>query len=110
MSLCNVVWIAFNLRSQQLVAPDWMNEPCFNITAKIPEGTTREQYYLMFQNMLTERFGVKVHHDRKEVPGIRTHGSKERFRSSTSPIPRPRKVPRLPFLSRPPSAPTASPS
>jgi uncharacterized protein (TIGR03435 family) len=69
MSLYNVVWIAFNLRSQQLVAPDWMNEPRFNITAKIPEGTTREQFYLMFQNMLTERFGLKVHHDRKEVQG-----------------------------------------
>ena len=52
MSLHNIVWIAFNLRSQQLVAPEWMNEPRFNITAKIPEGAPREHYYLMFQSML----------------------------------------------------------
>ncbi|SPE33203.1 conserved exported hypothetical protein [Candidatus Sulfopaludibacter sp. SbA6] len=69
MSLYNIVWIAFNLRSQQLIAPDWMNEPRFDITAKIPEGATREQFYLMFQNMLAERFSLKVHHDRKEVQG-----------------------------------------
>jgi uncharacterized protein (TIGR03435 family) len=69
MSLYNIVWIAFNLRSQQLVAPDWMNEPRFDITAKIPEGATREQFYLMFQNTLAERFGLKVHHDQKEVQG-----------------------------------------
>jgi uncharacterized protein (TIGR03435 family) len=41
MSLSNIVWIAFNLRSQQLAAPAWMNEPRFDITAKIPEGATR---------------------------------------------------------------------
>src|SRR5215510_14986054 len=70
MSLYNIVWIAFNLRAQQLVGPDWMNEPRFDITAKIPEGATREQFYLMFQNMLVERFGLKVHHDQKEVLGF----------------------------------------
>ena len=69
LALHNIVWIAFHLRSQQLVAPDWMNEPRFDITVKIPEGATREQFYLMFQNMLAERFGLKVHHDRKEVQG-----------------------------------------
>lgn len=36
----NIVWIAFNLRSQQLIAPDWMKEPRFDITAKIPEGAS----------------------------------------------------------------------
>jgi uncharacterized protein (TIGR03435 family) len=69
MSLHNIVWIGFNLRSQQLEAPDWMNEPRFDITAKIPEGATREQFYLMFQNMLVERFGLKFHRNQKEVQG-----------------------------------------
>jgi uncharacterized protein (TIGR03435 family) len=69
MSLRNIVWIAFNLGSQQLVAPEWMNEPRFAITMKIPEGVTREQFYHMFQNMLVERFRLKFHRDRKEVHG-----------------------------------------
>jgi uncharacterized protein (TIGR03435 family) len=69
MSLSNIVWIGFNLRSQQLVAPDWMSEPRFDITAKIPEGATREEFYQMFQNMLVERFGLKFHREQKEVQG-----------------------------------------
>jgi uncharacterized protein (TIGR03435 family) len=69
MSLSNIVWIGFNLRSQQLVAPDWMNEPRFDITAKIPEGASREAFYQMFQNMLVERFGLKFHRDQKDVQG-----------------------------------------
>jgi uncharacterized protein (TIGR03435 family) len=69
LTLHNIVWIGFNLRSQQLVAPDWMHEPRFDITAKIPEGTTHEQFYLMFQKMLADRFDLKVHHTQKEVQG-----------------------------------------
>jgi uncharacterized protein (TIGR03435 family) len=69
MSLHNIVWIAFNLRSQQLEAPDWMKEPRFDITAKIPDGATREQFYTMFQDMLAERFGLQVRHRQKEVNG-----------------------------------------
>jgi uncharacterized protein (TIGR03435 family) len=69
MSLHNIVWIAFNLRSNQLIAPEWMNDTRFDVTARIPEGTTREQFYQMFQNLLTERFGLKFHRDQKEVQG-----------------------------------------
>ncbi len=35
MSLHNIVWIAFNIQPEQLVAPDWMKEPRFDITAKV---------------------------------------------------------------------------
>ena len=62
MTLRNIVYIAFNLLSeQQLVGQDWMNEPRFDIAAKVPSGTTREQLYSMLQNMLIERFGLKFH-------------------------------------------------
>jgi len=46
-----------------------MGEPRFIIQAKIPEGTTRDQFYQMLQNMLVERFGLKFHRDEKEVQG-----------------------------------------
>jgi uncharacterized protein (TIGR03435 family) len=101
MSLHNIVWIAFNLRSQQLVAPDWMNEPRFDITAKIPEGANREQFYLMFQNMLAGRFGLKVHHDRKEVQGYELTVAKSgpKFKESGAESPRDA----VPPVSQPPS-------
>jgi uncharacterized protein (TIGR03435 family) len=48
MSLANITWIAFDLRSwPDLVAPEWMNELRFDITAKVPKGTTREQLFQM---------------------------------------------------------------
>ncbi|MGO9255964.1 MAG: TIGR03435 family protein [Bryobacteraceae bacterium] len=38
----------------------------FDITAKIPPGTTKEQFRLMQQNLLAERFKLTVHHEKKE--------------------------------------------
>jgi uncharacterized protein (TIGR03435 family) len=86
MELHNIVWIAFNLRSQQLVAPEWMHEPRFDITVKIPEGVSPEQFYLRFQDMLAERFGLKVHRESKEVQGYELTVAKNgpKFKPSTS--------------------------
>jgi uncharacterized protein (TIGR03435 family) len=112
MSLYNIVWIAFNLRSQQLIAPDWMNEPRFDITAKIPEGTTREQFFLMFQIMLADRFGLKVHHDRKEVQGyeltVAKGGPKLKESASEPPKDAAPPVPQRPVLG-PDGFPVATP-
>jgi uncharacterized protein (TIGR03435 family) len=69
MSLSNIVSIAFDLRAQQLHAPDWMSDERFDITAKVPEGATRDQFHPMLQSMLVERFGLKFHHEPKEVQG-----------------------------------------
>jgi uncharacterized protein (TIGR03435 family) len=70
LSLRNIVWNGFHLQMQeQLVTPAWMNEPRFDIKAKVPEGATRDQFYQMFQHMLVERFGLKFHRDQKEVQG-----------------------------------------
>jgi uncharacterized protein (TIGR03435 family) len=69
MSLHNIVGIAFNFNSQQLVAPESMKEPRFDITPKVLEGVTREQFFQMLQNMLVERFGLKFHCDQQQVQG-----------------------------------------
>ena len=53
----------------EITAPAWLNEVRFDITAKIPAGTTREQFALMRQNLLDERFKLVFHREKKEVPG-----------------------------------------
>lgn len=45
----------------------WMNTERYNIIAKVPLGTTKEQFNLMLQNLLKERFGLKVHRETKEM-------------------------------------------
>jgi len=39
----------------------------FDIAAKVPEGTTREQFRVMLQNLLAERLQLKFHYEQKEM-------------------------------------------
>lgn len=47
------------------------NHPCcqarFDFTAKVPKGTTKEQFQRMLQNLLAERFKLTLHLERKEM-------------------------------------------
>jgi uncharacterized protein (TIGR03435 family) len=40
----------------------------YDIEAKVPPGTTKEQYQKMFQNLLTERFKLVLHHETRVLP------------------------------------------
>ena len=51
--------------------PDWINSGSYDLNAKV-EGDallTQEQMQPLLQNLLQERFHVKVHHEHKIVPG-----------------------------------------
>ena len=52
------------------------NDPCciarFDITAKVAEGTTKEQFQRMIQNLLEERFRLKLHLVPKEMLSLLT--------------------------------------
>ncbi len=45
-----------------------VDSPRFDITAKIPKGTTKEEYRLMLQNLLAERLRLTTHNGTKEMP------------------------------------------
>ncbi len=66
--LYNLVLMAYDLHAYQLSVPDWMRSAGFDIAAKMPEGTTEEQFRLMLQHLLTERFKLAMHRERKEMP------------------------------------------
>ena len=68
MSLANLITMAYDLRRFQLTAPSWLDGERFNIAAKAPLGITREQLLVMAQNLLIERFGLKLHREQKEMP------------------------------------------
>jgi uncharacterized protein (TIGR03435 family) len=67
-SLSTLIENAFGIQDYQLSGPDWMQNTRFDISAKIPPGTTQEQYRLMIQNLLMERFKMAFHRDKKEMP------------------------------------------
>jgi uncharacterized protein (TIGR03435 family) len=40
----------------------------YTVTANLPPGTTKEQYRVMLQNLLAERFKMQAHHETREMP------------------------------------------
>jgi uncharacterized protein (TIGR03435 family) len=67
-SLKDLISSAYGVKSFQVSGPGWLDSERFDIDAKIPEGTTKEQFNMMMQNLLAERFKLAVHHETKDFP------------------------------------------
>lgn len=67
-SLSSLISMAYDLKPYELSAPSWLNGERFDIVAKVPPGATREQFRLMLQNLLAERFKLVIHRETKELP------------------------------------------
>lgn len=65
--LSRLLMRAYNVKSYQVTGPDWINTERFDVVAKVPPGTSEEQFRLMLQNLLTERFQLKTHKESKEA-------------------------------------------
>src|ERR1035438_1870590 len=75
-TLSHLVMMAYNLRGFQLSAPNWMDSARFNVVAKIPIGADRRQFDSMLQKMLAERFGLRVHFEKKDMTVYELTGGK----------------------------------
>jgi uncharacterized protein (TIGR03435 family) len=64
--LLNILPTAYHVTTLQIVGPDWISNERYDIVAKVPEGATREQVALMWQNLLEERFGMLLHHESRD--------------------------------------------
>jgi uncharacterized protein (TIGR03435 family) len=67
-SLADCIKFAFGLTSDiQLTGPAWMFDKTvpFDIAAKAPPDTAREQLLLMLQGLLVERFQLQLHHEQR---------------------------------------------
>jgi uncharacterized protein (TIGR03435 family) len=65
--LASLIMLAYDLPSYRLSAPSWMRDAKFDIVANVPSGSTKEQFRLMQQNQLAERFQLKTHWETKEM-------------------------------------------
>jgi uncharacterized protein (TIGR03435 family) len=68
VSLKNVLMNAYAVKGYQINGPKWLDSERFDIVAKIPKGATKEQFQIMLQNLLAERFKLTLHHETKELP------------------------------------------
>ena len=53
----------------QISGPAWLTTEWYSVTAKLPPGTTVEQYRQMMANLLAERFGLVCHRVMKDFAG-----------------------------------------
>lgn len=66
LSLADLIPLAYKVKSYQVSGPAWLKDQRFDITAQMPEGTTREQVPQMLQALLAERFKLAIHRESKE--------------------------------------------
>jgi uncharacterized protein (TIGR03435 family) len=75
MPVAMLLTMAFDVNAADIVGPAWAttydfmgNTDKFDVEARLPEGSTKEQFHLMLQNLLADRFALTVHREKKEVP------------------------------------------
>src|SRR5688572_16992313 len=69
ISLKNLVRAAYDVWSpHHIEAPSWMDTVTFDVVANVPPGATRAQANLMLQNLLADRFQLKVHRSTRDLP------------------------------------------
>jgi uncharacterized protein (TIGR03435 family) len=67
MTLRMLIMRAYYLRSFQVAGPSWMDSQLFDVIAKVPDGATKEQAKMMLENLLADRFKLKLHKENKEA-------------------------------------------
>ena len=84
-----LLMVAYKKKYNQRSGPAWIDSEHYEIAAKFPERTPTDTVRLMLQNLLFERFGLKVHTYSKTVarfalraakpgPGSGPHATKNR--------------------------------
>ncbi len=68
VDLKGLLMYAYGLKLDQITGPDWMATTRFDIVAKMPEGSTKDDAPNMLQSLLEERFKLVTHRTSVERP------------------------------------------
>jgi uncharacterized protein (TIGR03435 family) len=66
MSLTNLIAMAYKVKPHQIAGPDFMKSQLWEIHAKLPAGSNKEQINEMLQSLLAERFKLTFHRETRE--------------------------------------------
>jgi uncharacterized protein (TIGR03435 family) len=68
LSLKEFIRLAYQVKDYQVSGPDWLTSDRFDIAAKLPAGATRDDVPPMVQSLLEERFGLRLHREKRVFP------------------------------------------
>ena len=103
----SLIYRAYGLidAQQQVSGPASIDSPTYAVDAGVPKGTTVEQFRIMLQKILAERFGLVVHHETKMLSGydlvIGKNGSKLKESATDPDAPSPPEIAGFPNLPGP---------
>lgn len=64
----NLLMTAYNVKTYQINGPSWIDMERYDVIATVAPGTTKEQAAIMLQNLLADRFQLKIHRETKDLP------------------------------------------
>ena len=67
-NMLRLLGVATGFDWDQISAPQWVASEYYQVNAKVPPGTTKEQVKVMWLNLLAERFNLKYHYITKDFP------------------------------------------
>jgi len=62
-----LIMLAYGVQNFQVSGPAWMDSQRFDILAKVPDGASEEDARMMLQNLLADRFKLKLHKGSREA-------------------------------------------
>lgn len=68
LTMRDLLGMAYRVKPYQINGPDWMATERYFINAKIPAGVSPEKLPELVQSLLGDRFGLRIHRDKKEMP------------------------------------------
>jgi uncharacterized protein (TIGR03435 family) len=68
LDLKTLMTYAYGVKPYQITGPDWMATTRFDIMAKMPDGSTKDDAPKMLQSLLEERFKLTTHRASAEHP------------------------------------------
>jgi len=69
MPLMAYIRIAYQLRDSQITCPDWLSRQNYDLNAKAEKPSTPDELHVMLQQLLLERFHMKVRRETREQSG-----------------------------------------
>jgi uncharacterized protein (TIGR03435 family) len=89
MSLKELIVAAYKVKPYEITCPDWMATERYDIVARLPEGSTKEDAAGMLKVLLLERFKLQAHTESQERPVLALVAAKGGPKLKESPAPEP---------------------
>jgi uncharacterized protein (TIGR03435 family) len=111
--LLDLICIAWNVDSFQVSSAAALDRGGFDLTARLPDGATKDQFRAMLQNLLADRFGLKTHIESREFPAYELVVAKSGLKlkeavAGEAPLPTPKAATGLDWPELVPGRPTTA--